>query len=537
MKILINLSILILLAISLEAQEQLIIEEGKVSFVTSKNVYVQFEATKNINIGDTLFVDQSGNAVPYLLVENKSSSSTVCKLIGAQKLKKGDVVIARSKIILEIPKAEATDQEEVVLSEDPINNQLVLTPEEEDQNPQEEVLFKEKIKGRISVATYNNLSKFRNLQRMRYAFSFRGYNLKNSKFSVESYITFRHTLNDSINIADALKVYALNVKYEFDKSTNLILGRKINPKFSSMGAIDGLQFEKGFGRLSFGAIAGTRPDFQDYGFNPDLLQFGAYVSLGALNPAKYTQTTLGLVEQMNKGNTDRRFVYFQHSSALTKKLNFFGSMEVDLFEKINNEQRNTTQLTNLYVSLRYRMNRKFRLSLAYDNRKNIIYYESYRNFIDQLIQDETRQGFRVNFSHRITKNISWGGNGSMRFQKSRQNPSRSAGAYVTYNRIPFLNARGTLRVNILQTDFLDSQILGLRLNKELIRNRLSGELYYRWVDYKYKIGDRVLHQDIGGASLSLRIQKQLSLHVFYEGVYDNTNQIYHRINARLIKRF
>ena len=523
-------------SLALQAQDQMILEDGIISFLSSKKVYVKFKSTKNINPGDTLFFNQNDSLIPVLLVENKSSSSTVCIPLGNTKVKVKDTVIARSRIKLEIKeedKSESTlpetDEEQQIVNNDP-----VIKPEEDRT---EEVLFKEKVKGRISVATYNNFSDYTKRTRMRYGFSFRGYNLNNSRISVESYITFRHTLNDSIRLANALKVYSLNVKYNFSKDSYITLGRKINQKFSSIGAIDGVQYEKSWGRFSLGAVAGTRPDFQDYSFNPDLLQFGGYISFGSTNPAKFAHTTLGLIEQMNKGNTDRRFVYFQHSSTLAKNLNFFGSMEVDLYQKINTEVKNTPQLTNLYASLRYRFNNKFRLSASYDTRKNIIYYESYKNFIDQLIEDESRQGLRLGFNHRITKKISWAVNGGMRFQTSQKNPSKSLRGHITYSRVPFIKARATLRASFLQTDFLDSQIFGARMSKELVRGKLSADIYYRWVDYKYKIGDRVLHQDIGGVSLSLRIQKQLSLHLFYEGVLDNTNQIYHRFNARIIKRF
>ena len=527
----------LLFSFSLGAQNQIITEEGTVSFLTSKNVYVKFKSTKNIHIGDTLFINPSGKLTPVLVVDNKSSSSTVCTSIGSQKMKVDDVVIVRIIMPIELPNTpkEPIDEPFSTDAEHIVSNDPVVKPIEEDQI--EEVLFKEKIKGRISAASYSNLSDYQNAHRMRYAFSFRGHHLNNSRFSTENYITFRHTLNDSVNLADALKIYSLSVKYDFDKSSSLSFGRKINPKFSSMGAIDGFQYEKGFGNFQLGAIAGTRPDFQNYSFNFNLLQFGAYVSHTSNNPGKYATNTLGLVQQMNSRKTDRRFVYFQHSSQLAKNLNLFGSFEVDLFENINNEVKNTAQLTNLYVSLRYRFNRKWRISASYDNRKNIIYYESYKNFIDQLIEDETRQGFRFGLSHRAAKTISWGLNGSMRFQKSSANPSQNLSAYVTFSKIPFIKARATLRANFLQTDFLDSQIFGARLSKEMIQGKLSGEVYYRWVDYKYKIGERVLHQNIGGASLNFRIQKQLSLYLFYEGVFDNTNQVYHRFNAKIIKRF
>ncbi|MBX2876317.1 MAG: hypothetical protein KTR30_29625 [Saprospiraceae bacterium] len=529
---------LLLLGSLMMAQEQVDLEDGTVSFLTSKNVYVKFASTKNINTGDTLYRQQGQSLVPALVIVNKSSSSTVCTPIGGQKFEVKDQVVAT------ITKPAPTkEQERPPLSNptpdpaiSPINNDPVVKPAAD--RAEEEVLFKEKIKGRISVASYNNLSNNRNLHRMRYAFSFRGYNLNDSRLSIESYVTFRHQLNDSVRLGEALKVYALSAKYSFDKTTHLTFGRKINPKFSSMGAIDGLQFEKGFGNnFSMGVIAGTRPDLRDYGLNVDLLQFGAYASFATAVPSRFSQSTVGFIEQMNRGNTDRRFAYFQHSSTLAKNLNLFGSFEIDLFEKINEQVNNQPRLTNLFAALRYRVSRKLRFSASYDNRRNIIYYESYRNFIDQLIEDETRQGLRFGFHHRPFKTISWGINSGVRFQKSQRNPSRNLNGHVTFSRVPYLKARVSLRANLLQTDFIDSQIFGIRINKSLIRNKLDAELFYRWVDYKYKIGDRLLHQNIAGASLSMRLQRSLSLHLFYEGISDNTRQIYHRFNARIIKRF
>ena len=154
-----------------------------------------------------------------------------------------------------------------------------------------------------------------------------------------------------------------------------------------------------------------------------------------------------------------------------------------------------------------------------------------------MIEDETRQGLRFSFHHRPFKTISWGATTGVRFQKSQANPSRNLNGHLTFSRVPFIKARVSLRANFLQTDIIDSQIFGVRIHKPLIRNKLDAELFYRWVDYKYKIGDRVLHQNIAGANLSFRLQKNLSLHLFYEGIFDNNNQIYHRLNARIIKRF
>ena len=511
--------------------------KGSVSYITSRNIYVKFRSTAAIHPGDTLHTGESALLQSAMVVENKSSSSAVCTPLDGVSVHVGDSVTARIMIPVEIIDEDSREQLQPAAPLGPpvVENDPVIKPAGEDTA--DEVLFKQKVRGRVSAASYSNVSDYRSSHRMRYAFFYRGHNLNNTKTSLESYLTFRHQLNDSISLADALKVYSLAVRHDFDRTTSLTVGRKINPRFSSMGALDGLQFEKGLGQIGLGIVAGTRPNLQNYSLDLNLLQYGGYVSFNSGLSGRNSQSTLGFIEQTNRGKTDRRFVYFQHSGALTPSLQLFGSFEVDLYQNIHEQIDNSARLTNLYASLRYRIGRKLRLSASYDNRRNIIYYESYRNFIDQLIEDETRQGLRFSINHRAFKWVSWGVSSSIRFQKNRENPSRNLSGRLTFPRIPFINARATLRANFLQTDFLDSRIFGLRLSRGFLNNKLNGELYYRWVDYHYKIGDRVLHQNIAGASLSVRLGKKMSLHLFYEGVLDDLSKSYHRFNTRVIKRF
>lgn len=536
MKHLFHLLFFSLLSLAVNGQNPITAEEGKVSFLSSRNVYVKFLSTENIQPGDTLFVRQNQELRPALIVGNKSSSSTVCKPIGPINLKVGDVVwvkIAVSEEIVESSNDSLPDQEvdlPIPIEIDPLDadEPAVASP------------YNEKIRGRISVATYNTLSSFRNSTRMRYAFLFRGHHLNNSKLSVDSYITFRHNAGEwtkvQESIGNALKIFALSAKYEFNDHSSLTIGRKINPKFSSVGAIDGVQYEHGFGDFQVGAIFGSRPDFNNYGINLNLLQYGAYISHIASKPGTYSQTTFGFIEQKNSGNTDRRFVYFQHAGELAQNLNLFSSFEVDLYEQINGQVNTSPRLTNLYLSLRYRASKALRFSVAYDNRRNIIFYESYKSFIDQLIQDETRQGFRVGFVYRPHENYSIGINANMRFQQSGINPSQNVNAVISIRNVPRIDARARITATYLQTSYFRSQIYGARIIKDLVPNALSGEIYYRWVDYQYITSISRINQHIGGASLSMRISKGLALNLFYEGVFEIPT-IYHRVNARLIKRF
>ena len=516
--------------------------EGTVSYLSSQNVYVKFKSTEGIEVGDTLFLKKGEVLIPAMLVSNKSSSSCVNTPIVEQKFEVKDELYAKVAISGKEKKEEEKEEKQ---EERPSAKPLVTVVEDQGEEEAGKSEFKQKKKSRISAASYSTMSSGENAQtlhRMRYAFNLTGSNINNSRFSTENYITFRHTLGEwqevQDNLADALKVYTLAVKYDLDKRSNITLGRKINYKISSMGAIDGLQVEKGLGReFLVGALAGTRPDFADYGFNANLLQVGAFVGHYSAPDKKFQQSTLAFVEQRNGSSTDRRFTYFQHSNNLAKNMTIFTSFEVDLYEKVNGEVHNKLSLANLCASLRYRFSKKLNASLSYDNRKNIIFYESYKNFIDQLVDDETRQGLRLNASYRLFKLVTWGANLSWRFQKSDMNLSKNLNTYVNISRLPFIKAQLSLSANFLQTNYIDSKVFGLRLSKDLIKGKLNGDLYFRYGEYHYKANENTNRQEIIGASLSYRLMKKLSFYLYYEGTFDNIGYDYNRLNTKLIQRF
>ncbi len=525
----------------LVGQNNQTLEKGTASFVSSQNVYVKFSATENINKGDTLFIKEADKLKPALIVKEKSSSSCVCSSLLPEKVKIGTEFYARVQV-----KKEPEKQKERKAKDRPVVSQdsslkpppVVIPPQQEDKD---EVSYKQKSKGRVSAATYSSLAGAEQTHRMRYTFMYQGNNLRNSRFSTEQYITFRHTSGAwnevKENFNNALKVYSLSVKYDLGKYSSITLGRKINQRISSMGAIDGLQFEKGVKNFMVGAIVGSRPDYADYRLNVNLFQAGVYVGYVNRNPQRHRETTFGVIEQRNHARTDRRFAYFQHSNNLTKSMSLFGSMEVDMYQVVDSVVTNAMRITNILLTLRYKVSKQFSLSGGYDNRRNIIYYESYKSYIDQLIDDETRQGLRLGATYRISKRINWGANTSWRFQKSNLNLSKNLNTYLNFNRLPWIHSSLSLSVNWLQTTYLTSKMYGARLNQELIRGKLNGELYYRMVDYDYGNEQSRFMQHIAGADLSWNITRTLGLYLYYEGTYTDSRAAFHRVNTRIIQRF
>ena len=50
---------------------------GSVSYISSQNIYVKFENTESIEVGDTLFIKEKNNFLPAIKVDHKSSKSCV----------------------------------------------------------------------------------------------------------------------------------------------------------------------------------------------------------------------------------------------------------------------------------------------------------------------------------------------------------------------------------------------------------------------------------------------------------------------------
>jgi hypothetical protein len=532
MKFILFFVVLYCLTVQVNSQTNLTID-GKISYRSSQNVYVKFSSTNGINPGDTLYIMQNNTLIPVLFVINTSSTSCVCSPLGNIDFPETMPVIAKSKEVSQNQDNNvAIKPEKVELSTDTTRMNISRPLPSVRQN----------VRGSFSAASYSYYSKPGSLNSNRYQYNFtlHAKNIGNSKLSVESNLSFRHEDNKwylvKDNLYQALKIYDLSLSYEINKTTGVCLGRKINPKVSSMGAIDGLQFEKRVRNFSIGAIAGSRPDYMDYGFDFSLPQLGGYIAHDVKNSNGTMQNTLAFVEQMNTFRTDRRFVYYQHSNSLLKNLYLFSTVEVDLYKKLDDKIENTFSLSSAYTSISYRMFKRLSLTASYDNRKNIIYYESYKNFINQVLDVESRQGLSLQANYNTAKNITFGTRAGYRFKNNNAGESRNLYAYVSYYEIPGIKASATLAATYLESDYLTGRILNLNLNRDLMKGKLYTDLGYQYVIYGFYGNQLTLKQHIIDLSLSWNVVKNLSLSFNFEEILEQ-NSPGSRLNLQIKKRF
>jgi hypothetical protein len=244
---------------------------------------------------------------------------------------------------------------------------------------------------------------------------------------------------------------------------------------------------------------------------------------------------------MDSMKIDRRFLYFQHSNSITKNLYFFGTLEVDLYEmkfdSLNTgHSKNTFNPTGIYASLRYRVTDNFTISGSYDARKNVVYYETYKTFLDRIIESEMRQGFRLQANYRITRNLALGVQSGYRYLKSDPHPSKNVYGYLTYSQIPGAKISATLSATYLQSSYMNGKIFGLTLNRDFFNGKAQTGIGYRYVDYSLPENQLVVPQNIGEINFTWLFARTMSFSANYEGTFEKKNT-YDRIYLQIRKRF
>lgn len=186
--------------------------------------------------------------------------------------------------------------------------------------------------------------------------------------------------------------------------------------------------------------------------------------------------------------------------------------------------------------LRYRVIKQLSFSLSYNERSNIIYYETYKDYVQRLIDEETMQGFRFQINVRPYKNISLGVKAGYRSRKQDPSASKNLYTYISFNRVPGLDASLRVSATFLKSSYLTGNIYSLNISRELIAGKLNANASYRYVDYQYVNYNSSLKQHVGDINLNWKIGKKTSLSVSYESIFEKENR-YSRLYLNLINRF
>jgi len=398
------------------------------------------------------------------------------------------------------------------------------------------ILAQDNISGRMSLSTFANFSEgFSNSEavRIRPRLSFQADNLRQSKFSLSGYLNadYRRYTDENKTNSNRVRVYDLAAKYELNESINLTFGRKINQKISNLGVIDGFQIDKSWEKLSGGLIIGSRPDMEDFGINLNLFEAGMYFGYSDNNHS----STIALTQQMNGRAVDRRSLYFSHHNRISNKFRYYFNSDIDLYKKIDGVAENTFRLTGLYVSATYRPTKKLSLTTAYNSRRNIIYYETFKTYAEQLYDDETRKGLKFRFNWKPIKFMYLGANTGYRFKSSDNRNSYNYSVYLGHSKIPVFKMLTRFTGSKVVSNYLDGTIYDLYLSKPLFNNYVTLSTNLKFIDYYYINSGTSLKQKQISSDISWQLKSKMSFTLSYIGNFEgptNYSQLYFIISQR-----
>ena len=521
LKILFFIIMLIFLSATLAAKEIRVKKDGKISFITSQNIYVRFENTEGLSTGDTAYYKYKGKLIPVMVVQFLSSTSCSGKKIDDINLKIGDNVTVWS------------------LNDEPEVSTIKKDGNEKDSNLVNDTKQQEIRKDKFKIPEYrsnfygsftaNSFSGFANYansvgtQRWRYTLNMHAENINGSPFSFTNYMNFSYLTsnwnNIKTNVFNNLKIYDLSIGYKVNKFS-VWLGRHMNNNISSVGPIDGLQIEKGFGKFALGGVIGSKPDFLHMGLNSNLFEFGAYINRVDTINNGIMQSSVAIFQQSNHGKTDRRFLYFQHNNNIVNNLYLFFSSEIDLFKLQNNKAKSDFSLTSLYLSTQYTPIRLLTINLSYDARRSIIYYETFKSLYDSLFENQLRQGLRLSFFIRPFRGMFLNLGGGYNFQKGDIKPSRNLNISVTKSDIPYLDISASITYNRILSNYQSGSVYGITLTKYIPFN--STTISAGISKFQYSFGG--FTGNIDQKVLTLQISTKLINHVYFNIYYEGDFQ-------------
>jgi len=402
------------------------------------------------------------------------------------------------------------------------------------------ILFaQDNIDGRISISTFANYSEIfsdRTSLRLKQRLSLEARDIADSKLSFTSYFntSYRQYIrNDEIINSRYLRVYDLAFRYDYNKRTFLIIGRKINPTISNIGVIDGIQINKSWEKFSGGLILGSRPDFKDFGYDKKLFEAGIYG--GHSTTDRSVQTSIALTQQMNGKSIDRRSLSFKQQNRISDKLRYYINGEFDLYERINSNAKTLLKLTGLYISTTYKPNKTLSISSSYNSRKNIIYYETFKSFTEQLYDDETRHGIRMRVNWKAKKYVYFNFNSGYRYKIGDNRSSYNYSGSLSHSQIPILRVLSRVTLSYLTSNYLEGKIVQFYISKSLFNGYLTASSSYKYVDYQYLNNNGALVQHLLSSDLTWQLKSKLSFTMSYNGSFENEldyNQIYFSISQR-----
>ncbi len=498
-------------------------QTGVVSYVSKESVYVRFNSTSEIRLGDTLF--QFGSRKPVLIVSKKSSISTINTRIGSTNLLIGDSILFFAKI--QTLKTILKKEENLILRDG--KNQIIRSADSVVRKsiPQETTTKSWLWHGNNSITSRYNQTLGSEANR--------GMNQQYGRFHV------RGAKNDSLNSlavhlsgnyqqfsssfrsseapkAGRLYLNQAEIQWRPNSALEFRLGRGFQNGLSSMGALDAARVSYKKYQLQLEAVGGFAPNFRTHQFSTENLAYGLSLKTEQYKKTIKWDASLGWIDQYSQGQIDRRLMLLQ-GSIFNKKSYAYFLIENDFTQGINESRVQST-----YVSMQHRWNSKWNSFFSYDTRTPWIYWRSYDQLtIDDLMEREAQRGFRVRLNYKSSKNINWGFQSTVRTTNFKKD-MMLLGVNVTRSNLFWRGSSLSYRLNLADYNSLWQNAQQI-IRWSMYKQNQQFSMYYRSNLYSRRIElGSIFNQNSAGLQYSFPLKKGYELDAFFEYNFQQQQQ-------------
>jgi hypothetical protein len=353
-----------LLGISGRAQAGL----ARVSYVTSRTVYLDAGSTHGLRVGDLVEVLRDGAVIGTIRVRELSERRSACDWTEGPVLAVvGDLARYEDPTTLPAPIDSGSSWWE-----------------------------RSGLRGRLGLQTLHvrDLSGVGlDLDRPALALRLRGDAIGGSAFSVEADVRahrLHRTDGTDSSTRTRSRVVRLNATSRVG-SMSLVVGRQYIPNLRAVYSFDGARLEHTSDRWSLGLLAGTQPDPVDFGFSTSVREVGVWATRRVAGPRTRWELTTTAIGSYEQDTLDREFVLLQSRfergswmSLLEQEIDVNRSWKKDAGES-------TLSSTSTHVGARWQIDRTWSLDGGFDNRRRARTYRD-RETPETAFDDAYRRG-------------------------------------------------------------------------------------------------------------------------------------------------
>ncbi len=489
-------------------------DKGVVTYISAENVYVRFENTKNLNIGDTLF--KTSNQKPLLVLQKKSSTSTINSRISDETIILGDSFYGVSKVVN--TKLQADSQINLSSANHRIQKIRFIDTLKTTTVAPKAIANKWNWHGYTSVSTRYNQT-FNSESNRAYTQQFGRFNVKgvkkdsfrNSGLHLSGNYQHFYSQFQTTEAPKWGRIYLNQAEFSTNLSSHLDLkiGRGFQNGLSSIGALDALKLGLNIHQIRIEGVCGFSPEYRTHLFSTQMPVLGLSAKYQNHElPIKW-DVNMGWMNQYKGADLDRNLLLFQ-SSAFNQNTYAFFLLENDITQGFKNARVQST-----YLSIQHKFNTKWNAFISYDTRTPWIFWQTYDQLtIDDLIEREAQRGFRFRVNYKQNRYLNWGIQSTLRTSNFRKE-MMLLGLNVAHNHFIWKGSTLSYRLNL--TDYLTWQNAQQIVRWSDYYKESTISIYYRSNIYSRnsKISS-IFNQSSVGAQWSFPIAKQYDLDAFIE---------------------